>query len=84
MGAGDDSIVNLGTINMDNSIIDMGTYSVNGNFFYNTVYGVINVNGAYNHIDMGGPQAAIPSLNPLPFYNYGLIDFQDGNPNDYL
>jgi outer membrane autotransporter protein len=55
---------------------------VNGNSFYN--YGTINVNGAYNWIDMGGPQAAIPSLNPLPFYNYGTIDFQDGEADDYL
>ncbi len=81
-GAGDDGIVNTGTINMENSTIDLGTYSVYGNFFYN--YGTINVNGADNHIDMGGPMAAIPSLNPLPFYNYGVIDFQDGAANDYL
>ena len=81
-GAGDDGIMNTGTINMDSSIIDLGTFSAYGNFFYN--YGTINVNGAFNHIDMGGPMAAIPSLNPLPFYNYGTIDFQDGAANDYL
>src|SRR5213076_984961 len=46
--------------------------------------GVINVNGDQNWIDMGGPQALVPSLNPLPFYNYGVIDFQDGHADDYL
>jgi hypothetical protein len=27
---------------------------------------------------------AVPSTNPLAFYNYGLIDFQDGAPDDVL
>ncbi|MFT3807601.1 autotransporter outer membrane beta-barrel domain-containing protein [Arenimonas sp.] len=82
-GGGDDEILNWtgGVINLTNASIDLGTFSANGNSFYN--YGLINVSGD-NLIDMGGPQAAIPSLNPLPFYNYGTIDFQDGAPNDTL
>ena len=24
----------------------------------------------------------IPSLNPIPFVNYGVIDFTDGHPDD--
>ena len=28
--------------------------------------------------------ALIPSLNPNPFYNYGVIDFTDGHPDDTL
>ena len=67
---------------MANASIDLGTFSSDGNSFYN--YGLINVAGADNVIDMGGPMAAIPSLNPLAFYNYGTIDFQDGVPNDVL
>ena len=83
-GGGDDEIFNQtgGVINMANASIDLGTFSSAGNSFYN--YGLINVAGADNVIDMGGPMAAIPSLNPLAFYNYGTIDFQDGVPNDVL
>ncbi|MFT3806979.1 autotransporter outer membrane beta-barrel domain-containing protein [Arenimonas sp.] len=83
LGGGDDEILNWtgGVINMTNASIDLGTFTSDGNSFYN--YGLINVSGD-NLIDMGGPQAAIPSLNPLPFYNYGTIDFQDGAPNDTL
>ena len=82
-GGGDDEIFNQtgGVINLTDASIDLGTFSANGNSFYN--YGTINVFGD-NLIDMGGPIAAIPSLNPLPFYNYGTIDFQDGAPNDTL
>ena len=61
----------------------MGTYSADGNFFYNSYYGTINVNGD-SWIDMGGPLALVPSANPLPFYNYGTIDFTDGAADDTL
>jgi outer membrane autotransporter protein len=80
-GDGDDSIENYGTIHMNGSAIDLGYYSVYGNEFYN--YGTITLNGD-NLINMGGPAALVPSLNPNAFYNGGVLDFQDGVPNDTL
>src|SRR5205085_10374936 len=84
-GAGDDRIVNTedGVINFDDSHIFLGSFSDAGNSFVN--YGLINVAGDNNLIHMGtGPDALVPSLNPIPFYNYGVIDFQDGDPDDVL
>jgi len=85
LGYGDDTIRNYGTIAMQDSVIDLGYHAVNGNYFYN--YGTITVSGAGNVVDMGdGPQALVPSLNPNAFYNGvgGVIDFQDGDPDDEL
>ena len=71
---------------MTDAAIYMGTYSEYGNGFYN--FGTITVSGD-NLIDMGEGwdevvDALIPSLNPNPFYNYGVIDFTDGHPDDTL
>jgi outer membrane autotransporter protein len=61
----------------------MGSHSDAGNSFVN--YGLITVNGDTNLIDMGsGEDTLVPSLNPLPFENNGVIDFQDGAPDDML
>ena len=83
-GLGDDLIVNDGTINMDDAVIDMGYHAVNGNQFINN--GTITVSGDLNVIDMGLGLyiPVVPALNPLAFYNYGVIDFQDGDPDDML
>jgi len=94
-GNGDDTITNYGSINMSDAVIDLGLPGALGNAFCN--YGVITVSGAYNVIDMEGGSAAlamtaallaapaaVPSSNPQAFYNYGLIDFQDGAPDDVL
>ena len=85
-GGGDDLVLNYGTINMSDAAIYMGTYSEYGNSFYN--FGTITVSGD-NLIDMGEGwdevvDTLIPSLNPNPFYNYGVIDFTDGHPDDTL
>ena len=85
-GGGDDLVLNYGTINMSDAAIYMGTYSEYGNGFLNA--GTITVSGD-NLIDMGGGldeviDTLIPSLNPLPFTNYGVIDFVDGHPDDTL
>jgi hypothetical protein len=94
-GDGDDSIFNHGTINMSDAVIDLGLPGAGGNAFVN--YGLITVSGD-NVIDMEGGSAAalamnaallaaptaVPSTNPLAFYNEGLIDFQDGVPDDVL
>jgi len=83
-GDGDDSIWNYGLIAMYDATIDLGYHDVTGNYFYN--YGVIEVHGADNVINMGnGPLGPlVPSLNPNAFYNGGTIDFQDGDPDDVL
>ena len=73
-GDGDDVIFNGGFINMQDAVIDLGGYAVNGNGFYN--YGNVTVSG-YNDIYMG-------TGNPNAFYNYGQIDFQDGAADDLL
>jgi len=70
-GAGDDHIVNNGTIFMDNATIRLGGY-VNGNRFDN--FGLIGVSGS-NVLDMD---------NPFPVYNNGTISFVDGAPDDTL
>jgi outer membrane autotransporter protein len=82
-GAGDDAIVNEGTINLDDSVIDLGYHDLSGNYFDN--HGLITVEGS-NTINMGdGPLAPlVPSLNPNAFYNGGSIDFQDGHADDAL
>ena len=80
---GDDTIINNGAIVMDESSIDLGYHADEGNLFVNN--GAIYVNGDYNLIHLGhGSQSLVPSLNPLPFYNYGTIDFHDGAPDDLL
>jgi hypothetical protein len=94
-GNGDDTITNYGSINMFDAVIDLGLPGAVGNAFSN--YGTITVSGAYNIIDMEGGSAAlamstalsvgptsVPSSNPYAFYNYGLIDFRDGAPDDVL
>jgi len=70
-GAGDDHIVNNGTLVMDNATIRLGGY-VNGNTFDN--FGLIGVSGS-NVLDMD---------NPFPVYNNGTISFVDGAPDDTL
>jgi outer membrane autotransporter protein len=71
-GAGDDHVVNHGTLLMDNATIRMGDY-VDGNTFDN--FGTLAVSGAGNVIDMG---------NPFPVDNEGVISFIDGTPDDVL
>jgi outer membrane autotransporter protein len=71
-GTGDDSIFNAGTINMVDSTIDLGEYTL-GNHFENT--GLITASGVDNYIFMD---------NPYPFINNGTISFQDGAPDDML
>jgi outer membrane autotransporter protein len=70
-GAGDDHIVNNGTIFMADATIRLGGY-VNGNTFDN--FGLIAVSGS-NVLDMD---------NPFPVYNNGTISFVDGAPDDTL
>lgn len=65
-GAGDDHIVNQGTLFMDSAAIRLGGY-VEGNAFENT--GTLAVSGAGNLIDMGGA---------FRFGNSGAISFLDG------
>ncbi len=71
-GAGDDHIVNHGTIRMDDAAIRLGGY-VNGNTFDN--FGTLAVSGAGNVLDMG---------NPFPVNNNGVISFVDGAADDML
>jgi hypothetical protein len=88
-GAGDDGIYNAGTINLSDATIDLGLPGAGGNYVRN--YGLITVSGD-NLIDLEGGSAArvmdaalaVPSSNPAAFYNYGVIDFQDGVPDDTL
>ena len=78
-GAGDDAIFNSGTINLQGATIDLGIDPA-GNQFVND--NLITVSGS-NIIDMGtGTDLVTP--NPYPFQNNGLIDFQDGAPDDSL
>ena len=74
-GAGDDTIINAGMINLDNATITLGGFAASGNVFTNT--GTISVAGDTNTIDMGAG-------NPLAFTNTGTISFQDGVPDDRL
>ncbi|MEO6154896.1 MAG: hypothetical protein ABIP16_04120 [Thermomonas sp.] len=82
-GDGDDTINNRagGLIRFDGGAIYLGS-SVDGNAFNNS--GTIKVNGD-SLIDMGsGPVALVPSLNPLPLINNGVIDMVDGVADDSL
>jgi hypothetical protein len=83
-GGGDDAIVNGagGTIHLADGGIYLGSSGAAGNSFENA--GTILTSG-YGLIDMGtGPMGLVPSLNPLPLVNNGIIDFVDGSPNDML
>ncbi|HJW45635.1 MAG TPA: hypothetical protein VJ484_04015, partial [Lysobacter sp.] len=71
-GAGDDHIVNHGTIFMEDATIRLGGY-VNGNTFDN--FGTLAVSGAGNVLDMD---------NPFPVNNNGVISFVDGAADDML
>lgn len=71
-GAGDDHVVNHGTLFMDDATIRMGAY-VDGNTFDN--FGMLAVSGTGNVIDMD---------NPFPVDNEGVISFVDGAPDDML
>ena len=71
-GAGDDHIVNHGTIFMEDAVIRLGGY-VNGNTFDN--FGTLAVSGAGNVLDMD---------NPFPVNNNGVISFVDGAADDVL
>jgi hypothetical protein len=83
LGDGDDSLYNEagGVLRLDDSLVDFGGDAGGGNRFYND--GRIRVSGS-NAIDMGGTQTLVPSLNSNAFYNDGVLDFQDGAPDDYL
>jgi hypothetical protein len=70
-GNGDDSIVNEGRIDLSDAFIGLGA-STTGNQFDNS--GTISAAGD-NVLDMGGAFA---------FTNDGLLDFQDGAPDDVL
>jgi outer membrane autotransporter protein len=74
-GAGDDTIINAGMINLDNATITLGGFAASGNVFTNT--GTIRVAGDTNTIDLDAG-------NPLAFTNTGTISFQDGMPDDRL
>jgi hypothetical protein len=78
-GAGDDAIFNSGTINLQGATIDLGIDPA-GNQFVND--GVVMVTGS-NVIDMG---TAVDLVTPnyYPFQNNGVVDFQDGAPDDSL
>jgi hypothetical protein len=78
-GAGDDAVFNSGTINLQGATIDLGLDPA-GNQFVND--DLLTVSGD-NVIDMGtGADGVTP--NPYPFQNNGVIDFQDGAPDDSL
>ena len=72
-GAGDDTIVNAGTINLHGAVIALGTDTV-GNIFTNS--GLMTVRGS-SRIDMGAG-------NSNPFVNTGAIDFRNGATGDAL
>ncbi len=79
---GNDAINNVagGTLHLDNAEILLGSGE---NAFSNA--GTIRVAGTDNLIDMGtGPDALVPSLNPLPLVNTGIIDFVDDATDDVL
>lgn len=71
-GAGDDHIVNHGTILMDDAVIRLGGYA-NGNTFDS--FGTLAVSGAANVLDMH---------NPFAVNNNGVITFVDGAADDVL
>lgn len=71
-GAGDDHILNLGTLFLDDAAIRLGGYA-SGNTFDNL--GTIFVAGADNVIDMD---------NPFAVTNDGVISFVDGAADDVL
>jgi len=74
LGAGDDNIVNAGTIRMTNAAITLGSFAGLGNGFANS--GRIQVSGI-DRVDMG------PG-NPNPFTNAGIVDFRNGAASDSL
>jgi outer membrane autotransporter protein len=83
-GSGDDAIDNGtgGTIHLSDGALYLGASSAAGNSFQND--GTIRVSD-FGLIDMGtGPVSLVPSLNPLPLVNDGIIDFVDGAPDDLL
>ena len=75
-GAGDDTITNAGTINLNNTMISLGSDPL-GNQFGNA--GLITVVGS-NTITMGTG----PTVNSNPFTNNGTINFQNGAANNTL
>ena len=75
-GAGDDTITNAGTINLNNTTISLGSDPL-GNQFGNA--GLITVVGS-NTITMGTG----PTVNSNPFTNNGTINFQNGAANNTL
>jgi outer membrane autotransporter protein len=83
-GDGDDAINNQagGTIRLAGGALYLGSAASAGNSFVNA--GTIKVVGDGNLIDMGSGIALVPSLNPLPLVNDGIIDFVDGGTDDAL
>ena len=75
-GAGDDTVSNVGTINLSNTAISLGSDPA-GNQFINA--GTIAVLGS-NTITMGTGT----TINPNPFTNNGTINFQNGVVGDTL
>jgi hypothetical protein len=71
-GAGDDHIVNHGTMYMGDAQLLLGSYA-GGNMFENT--GTLVVAGSGNVIDMD---------NPFPIVNDGVIDMANGHAGDAL
>jgi outer membrane autotransporter protein len=71
-GAGDDRIVNHGTLSLHDASINLAGY-VDGNVLQN--YGSLVAMGSQNRIDMG---------NLSPVVNNGAISFVDGAPDDAL
>lgn len=83
-GDGDDAIMNDAgaVLHLANGAILMEGSGAGGNRFENA--GILRASGD-NLVDMGrGPVALVPSLNPLPLVNDGIIDFVDGSPDDLL
>jgi hypothetical protein len=83
-GGGDDAIENGagGTIHLADGAISLGSSGEAGNSFQND--GTL-LTSDFGLIDMGtGPASLVPSLNPLPLVNDGVISFVDGAPNDML
>lgn len=85
-GDGDDAIVNAagGTLQLQGGTITLGSSTSAGDSFIND--GTLRALGTGNMIDMGtgASTALVPSLNPLPLVNGGVIDFVDGAPDDAL
>jgi outer membrane autotransporter protein len=81
-GYGDDAILNYGTILLADASIDLGYHGAYGNRFSN--YDTLRIEGS-SEVDMGsGPQALAAAPNPYAFYNYGVIEFRDGQADDLL